>query len=95
MNMKTSPKVNTLLFLGFAFVFGLAFMRVYMRVQTTLLGYEIGKLKSKEAELLQERSLLQMSYAKITTKNHLSAMAGLEESQKRKPTTEPSLAQNH
>ena len=48
--------------------------RVHVRVQTTLLGYEIGRLKNDEATLLEERSLLKMQLAKLTTKKHLQLM---------------------
>ncbi len=71
MMTKTAPKVNVLLFLGFAVLFGFAFLRVYIRVQSTLTGYAIGKLKASESQLLQERSELQMNYAKLTTRDHL------------------------
>lgn len=72
---KTSIRTNVLLFAVFVTVFGLAFGRTYLRIQTTLMGYEIGKLKSEESELLQERALLQMSYAKLTTKAHLTLLS--------------------
>lgn len=48
--------------------------RVHLRVHTTMLGYEIGKLKSEEGELLQQRSALKMQLAKLTTKKHLQLM---------------------
>jgi hypothetical protein len=50
-------------------------MRTYLRIHTTLLGYEIGRLKSEEAELLEERSHLQMLYAKLTTRAHLQLLS--------------------
>lgn len=71
MMTRTAPKVNILLFLGFVILFGFAFLRVYVRVQSTLIGYAIGKLKTTESQLLQERSELQMNYAKLTTRDHL------------------------
>lgn len=48
-----------------------ALARVHTRVQTTLTGYEIGRLKNDEARLLEERSNLRMQLAKLTTKKHL------------------------
>jgi hypothetical protein len=55
-------------------VFALALARVHLRVQTTLVGYEIGRLKTDEARLLEERSGLRMQLAKLTTKKHLELM---------------------
>jgi hypothetical protein len=51
-----------------------AALRVHVRVQTTLIGYEIGRLKADEASLLEERSVLKMQLAKLTTKKHLELM---------------------
>lgn len=82
---------NLLLFVGFCLLFGLAFVRVHLRVQSTLIGYQLGTLKSKEAQLLEKRSKLSMTYAKITTREHLELMASSNDS--KKPIT--SLAQSH
>lgn len=64
-------------FVGFALtsMLSLAFGRSYVRIQTTLIGYELGDLKDKEASLLERRSHLQMELAKLTTKTHLTALA--------------------
>jgi hypothetical protein len=67
--------MNMILCFGFTLIFSLAFLRVHMRIQTTLIGYNLGKLKAQEASLLEERSHLQMTLAQLTTKNHLSLMA--------------------
>lgn len=53
---------------------GLAVTRIHLRVQTTLIGYEIGGLKHEEARLLEERGSLKMQFAKLTTKKHLMLM---------------------
>lgn len=53
---------------------GLAVTRIHLRVQTTLIGYEIGGLKHDEARLLEERGTLKMQLAKLTTKKHLMLM---------------------
>lgn len=50
---------------------GLALLRIHLRVQTTLVGYELGYLKTQEARLLEERSDLKMHLAKVTTLKHL------------------------
>ncbi len=60
---------------GLAVLFLLAAVRVHMRVHTTLVGYELGRLKNHEAELLEERSLLKMELAKLTTKSQLTNLA--------------------
>lgn len=58
----------------FAVIFCVAFIRIHVRLQTTLIGYEIGRLKSEESSLLERRSLLKMQLARLTTKQHLSMM---------------------
>jgi len=75
MRVSSESKTNTFLFFSFAILFGLAFLRVHMRVQSTLIGYELGKLKQKESLLLEEKSQLQMAYAKITGKEYLSVLS--------------------
>lgn len=62
-----------MLFLSF---FVLAFARVHLRVQTTMVGYDIGRLKTREGRLLEERSELKMELARLTTKNSLMSVAG-------------------
>ena len=42
-----------------------------IRMQKTLLGYDIGQLKSEEARLLKQRALLTMKLAKLTTRKKL------------------------
>lgn len=49
-----------------------AFLRTHSRIKTTLLGYEIGRMKDQEEQLLKRRSLLMMELAKITTKKNLT-----------------------
>jgi len=61
--------------IAFIFFFVSAFARVHLRVQTTMVGYEIGRLKTKEGRLLEERSELKMELARLTTKQALSLMA--------------------
>jgi hypothetical protein len=75
MRRGTPLGTNLKLFAMFAVIFSLAFARVHMRVETTLIGYEIGQLKSEEAKLLENRSHLRMLHAKLTTKEHLKLMA--------------------
>lgn len=75
MEKARSFNMNLILCFGFMLIFSLAFARVHLRIQTTLIGYNLGKLKAQEASLLEERSHLQMTLAQLTTKNHLSLMA--------------------
>jgi hypothetical protein len=59
------------------FVVSYAFVRVHQRVHTILIGYEIGKLKDQESQLLKKQSLLTVELAKITSKQHLAKRIGL------------------
>ena len=59
---------------AFALLFAGALLRVHLRVQTTLIGYEIGRIKAEESALLEKRSLLKMQLARLTTRQHLSLM---------------------
>lgn len=60
-----------ILYFIFFVVLLFSFLRVHSRIQITLLGYEIGRMKEREADLIKVRSLLTMELAKITTKHHL------------------------
>ena len=62
---------TVILYLLFGLILIFSFLRVHSRIQITLLGYEIGRMKEKEAELIKVRSLLTMELAKITTKERL------------------------
>ena len=57
-------------------VFTLAFVRIHLRVQTTVIGYRIGALKDSETKLLETRSNLQMKLAKMTTRENLTKIVG-------------------
>jgi len=48
-----------------------SFGRIFVRVQTTSIGYELGRLKTKEGELMEERAQLKMELARSTTKKNL------------------------
>lgn len=52
----------------------LAFIRIHLRVQTTVIGYRIGALKNSETNLLELRSSLQMKTAMMTAKKNLTKM---------------------
>lgn len=53
------------------FMFSIACLKAYITVQTTLLGYKIGKAKQSETDLLEEQSLLKMDHAMLTRKSEL------------------------
>lgn len=59
------------LFLGLSSLFVLALGRIHLRTQTTLTGYRLGKLKEKEADLLETRSRLRMQVAASSTHSNL------------------------
>lgn len=64
-----------ILTVAFVSLLCLAIGRIHLRVETTLIGYQLGILKSDESKLLEERSQLKMQLAKLTTKKHLTLMA--------------------
>lgn len=68
----TSPKQMLTSFVLILFL--LSFFKIFIRLQTTMLGYDIGRLKNKEASLLKQKSYLTMELAKITTKQNLETM---------------------
>ena len=59
----------------FALFFVLAFARTHVRNQSTLLGYEIGRLKKQEVVLLERRSYLKVQLARITAREQLLTLA--------------------
>lgn len=50
----------------------------FMRIQGTLVGYEIGDLKDKESLLLDQLSGLKMNLAKQTSKKNLIQLASAQ-----------------
>lgn len=65
-----------------ALVASLAVARIHVRVQATLTGYEIGRLKKEESSILEERAALKMQLAKLTSKKHLMLMTDATDSHK-------------
>lgn len=61
-----------------ATVFVAAFGRIHLRVETTLVGYELGRLKALESRLLEERAELRLELAKMTTRQNLTMMIGAD-----------------
>lgn len=62
----------------------LAFLRIHLRLKTTMIGYEVGRLQSKEIELIQKKSLLDMQLSVISQKEHLLQIANQHSSSQTK-----------
>lgn len=73
---------HTALVVGLALLATFGALRVHWRVQTTLTGYDLAKLKEEEAALLEERSSLKMQLARLTTKKHLLLLSESTETAK-------------
>ncbi len=71
---KTFFGGKQLLGVSMALVAGLALARIHVRVQATLTGYDIGRLRNDESKLLEDRAALRMQLAKLTSKKHLMLM---------------------
>lgn len=52
----------------------LCFGRIHIRSETLRFGYELGRLKTKEAQLLEQKSSLQMELSKVSTRKVLEAL---------------------
>jgi len=46
-----------------------------LRIQSTLIGYQLGELKDQEAHFLEQRSRLKVDLAKLTKKENLTILA--------------------
>ncbi len=68
-------------------LFSVAFCRIYLRVQTTIIGYELAKLKDEEASLLEERGRLNMQYADLVSQKNLENLSTKELSSKTQTKT--------
>jgi len=80
MSKTTTPSgASKALFITFSVLFMLAFTKVHLGVQSTIVGYRLGQLKASEAEVLERRSQLQMQLAKLTTREHLTLLAESKE----------------
>lgn len=66
---------QTILVMGFFAITTVAIARISHRIETTVIGYELGNLKVQEAELLQDRGSLNVQLAKVSTKKHLRFIA--------------------
>jgi len=76
-----SSMTNVPLYVVVMIALSVAFLRVHLRVKTTLTGYEIGRLKNMEGRLLAEKSELSVELARLTSKDALQSKDNLRESQ--------------
>ena len=53
-----------------------ALIRIHIRVVTTNVAYHLGHLKGRESGLLEQRSKLQATLAKLTSKKELQDLSG-------------------
>jgi hypothetical protein len=81
-NKKSLLNNNFLAMSALLLLIGVSVTRIHLRVENTLTGYTLGKLKANEQQLLEERSFLKMQHAKLTTKKHLELMATSSETGK-------------
>lgn len=59
-------------------VLALSFFVVYIKTETTLVGYELGRLTEKERQLSAKKSRLETQLAKMTDKQNLLKAATQE-----------------
>lgn len=52
-----------------------ALIVAHLRIQSTLIGYELGELKDKESALLERRGRLKVDLAKLTKQKNLTILA--------------------
>ncbi len=76
-----SSMTNIPLYVVVMIALSVAFLRVHLRVKTTLTGYEIGRLKNMEGRLLAEKSELSVELARLTSKDALQSKDNPHESQ--------------
>ncbi len=73
-----------LLSLFFVSLYGFSIAQANIKIQTIIRGYELGKLKGEESELLYQRGLLRVELAKITNKKELEILSKVSELKSKK-----------
>jgi hypothetical protein len=48
--------------------------RIHITVDSTVVGYDIGRLKGQESQLLEDRARLKAQIAGLTSREHLTMM---------------------
>ncbi len=71
---ETNENSNILFLFIFAMLLVSSFLKIHIKIRTTMLGYELGRLKNQEFVLLKKRSSLTMDLAQLTTKTTLSSI---------------------
>ncbi len=56
------------------FLVGFSLLRIHLRVKTTMIGYEIGRVKKEELELKERNGELNMLLAKVSSLKYLKMM---------------------
>jgi hypothetical protein len=56
------------------FLVGSSLFRIHVRVKTTMIGYEIGRVKKEELELKERNGELSMLLAKVSSLKYLKMM---------------------
>lgn len=77
--MLSNRKYRFVIFTLFLMIFGLALLRVHLRIQTTIIGYEIGRFKNYEALMMEQKSRLNVDIAKLSNKAYLLNASKTEE----------------
>jgi hypothetical protein len=73
------PRYIRLGIIAFISLAAVAFFRVHVRILITSVAYDLGKLKSREDTLLEERANLKSSLAKLTARKSLIQLSGSED----------------
>ena len=63
---------DRILFLILIGCFVAAGLRIHLGIESTVIGYQLGRLKESESQLLEKRSQLLMQYSKMTTRQALT-----------------------
>lgn len=73
--MRIAVSSNIRLAILVVLLFSVAFCRIHLRVQTTIIGYKLAQLKEQEAKLLEERGRLNMEYADLVSEKNLQRLS--------------------
>lgn len=63
---------DRILFLILIAGFIVAGLKIHLGIESTVIGYQLGRLKESESQLLEKRSQLLMQYSKMTTRQALT-----------------------
>jgi hypothetical protein len=77
--MKYLNRTQTVVYLASGLVFLACLSQIHIRIQSTIVGYELGRLKAEEKAMIDQRGNLHMELAKLTTKQSLTLFAESED----------------